>query len=148
MQPKPINHRQDDFLTLLPIPDVTTQRFGELLLQKMQCQRETPGCSDNTRLSQVCLRPSPSESAASWAIKASGERGDPSSCEAAPAREAARPRCHKRGISCPESPAAGFRHRSFTRKSYSWVLRGNLHVSKLRKAACAAKSLLLGRVPR
>ena len=145
MQPKPINHRQNDFLTLLPIPDVAMKRFGELLLEKMRCKRETLGYSDDTRLS---LRPSPSQSAASWAIKASGERGNLSGCEAAPAREAARPRCHKPGISCPESPAAGFRHRSFTRKSCSWVLRGKLHVSKLRKAACAVESLLRGKIRR
>lgn len=113
-------------------------------------KRNGVGYSDNRRLSQACLRPSPSESAASRAVKASGERarGDPSSCEAAPAREAARPRCHKPSISCPESPAAGFRHRSFARKSYSWVLRGKLRVSELRKAACAAKSLLLGKIQR
>lgn len=111
-------------------------------------KRCSVGYSDNRRLSQACLCPSLSESATSWAVKASGEqaRGDPSSCEAAPAREAARPCCHKPSISCPESPAAGFRHRSFARKSYSWVLRGKLHVSELRKAACAAKSFLLSKI--
>lgn len=71
---------------------------------------------------------------ASRAIPAGRERarGDPSSCEAAPARKAARPRCHKRGISCPQSPAAGFRRSSSTRHSYSWGIRGRARISKRR----------------
>lgn len=85
--------------------------------------------------------------AASRAALAGRERarGDPSSCGAAPARKAARPRCHKPGISCLRSPAAGFRRSSFTRHSYSWGIRGKPHVSKCGTTARAAPSLLLGR---
>lgn len=93
-QPKPVNHGQNDFLALLPVLNVTTKCFGELLSQQTWCNRETWGYSS---LSRACFQPSPSASAASQAIKASGHRarGDPSSCETTPAREAALPRCHK-----------------------------------------------------
>lgn len=97
-----------------------TKHFGGLLLQKMQREREDPRLFRQYK-AEPGLPPSlflPAQAAASWAIKASGERarGDPSSCEAAPAREAARPRCHRPAVSCPRSPAAGFRHRSLNQK--------------------------------
>lgn len=55
MQPKPINQRENDFLILLPIPNVTTKHFGELLLQKMRCrlcrqQKAEPGLSPSLSL--------------------------------------------------------------------------------------------------
>lgn len=110
-------------------------------------EREPLGYPNNTGLSQDCLPPSSLRSSASRAVPAGRERaqGDPSSCEAAPARKAARPHCHKPGISCPQSPAAGCRRSSSTRHSYSWGIRGKPHISKGRTTARAAPSLLLGR---
>ena len=144
VQLMPVNCRQGNLLTLLPVPSVSVKHFGELLLQNMPCKRQTLGYSDDVRPSWACLRPSSSASAAPWATKASGERAraDPSNCEAAP------PCRRQPGVSCPESPAAGLRHRSFTRKSCSWALRGKLPVSKLRKAAPAARAPLLGEIQR
>lgn len=77
IQPKPINHKQNDFLTLLPILNVTMKHFGDLLLQKVPRKRETLSylnnntCKNMQRLSQVRLLPSPSEPAAAWAVKGS-----------------------------------------------------------------------------
>lgn len=85
IQPKLANRKQNYFLTLLPIPNVTMKHFGELLLQKVACKREILSfpnnntCKTMRRLSQVCLLPSPSEPAAAWAIK-----GSKSGCRVTP----------------------------------------------------------------
>lgn len=41
MQLKPVNHGQNDFLALLPLLNVTTKPFGELLSQQTWYKRET-----------------------------------------------------------------------------------------------------------
>lgn len=129
MQLKPVNHGQNDFLALLPLLNVTTKPFGGLLSQQTWYKRET---RDYSSLSRACFHPSPSESAASQTIKASGERaqGDPSSCETTPAREAARPRCHKPVSAAPRAQLPGLGIAPLP-----GLLRGTLHSGKRRKAA-------------
>lgn len=107
-------------------------------------EREALSYANNTGLNQACLLPFPSESQHSgpFRLAGSGYGVTPPAVRQPPHARQHGPAAINPASAAPQSPAAGFRHSSF---SYSWVLGGKPHVSQRRTTACAAQYLLLGR---
>lgn len=107
-------------------------------------ERESLSYANNTGLSQACLLPFPSESQHSgpFRLAGSGYGVTPPAVRQPPHARQHGPAAINPASAAPQSPAAGFRHSSF---SYSWILGGKPHVSQRRTTACAAQYLLLGR---